>query len=528
MGWKKTLSIAAVAALPLTMVACSDKGGSTSSAEGANYVLANSSEPQNPLIPSNTNEVGGGRLIDILFAGLYTFDADGNLVNEVAESVETTDSQLYTVKIKEGKTFTDGTPVTAESFVKAWNYAVANDFLGTDFFEPIKGYADGVDSLDGLKIVDDHTFTIELAQPEADFPLRLAYSAFYPLPEAAYADMKAFGENPIGNGPYKLSEWRHNESATLVPNPDYDGARPVKNDGIKFVFYPTQESAYSDLLAGNLDVLDAIPDSAFATFKDELGERAVQQPVAVFQSFTVGSYADHFSGEEGYLRRQAISMAFDRQQIIDTIFNGSRKPARDFTAPVLPGFDGNLKGSEVLEYNPAKAKELWAKADAISPFTGSFTIAYNSDGGHQAWVDAVTNQIRNTLGIEAIGEPYPDFKSLRDDVSNHRMKSGFRTGWQADYPSLGNFLSPLYSVNGGSNDGLYNNPAFDALLVKAAGAASPQESAKIYNEAQEILLQDLPAIPMWYGSVSGGYSKNVSDVVFNWRSVPEYTQITKK
>ena len=104
-----------------------------------------------------------------------------------------------------------------------------------------------------------------LSQSEADFPQRLGYTAFFPLPESAFDDMDAFGESPISTGPYKLAEWNHNQDATIVPNENYTGGRTPKNDGVKFVFYPTQDSAYSDLLGGNLDVLDAIPDSAFAT-----------------------------------------------------------------------------------------------------------------------------------------------------------------------------------------------------------------------------------------------------------------------
>lgn len=140
----------------------------------------------------------------------------------------------------------------------------------------------------------------------------------------------------------------------------------------------------------------------------------------------------------------------------------------------------------------------------------------------------MTNQLRNNLGIDANGAPTPDFKTLRDDIENRTIKGGFRTGWQADYPSLGNFLEPLYAINGGSNDGDYANKAFDDKLRQAAGATDAESANKSYNEAQEILLQDLPAIPLWYANTVGGYSENVDNVVFSWKSVPLYYQITKK
>src|SRR5690606_27093485 len=126
----------------------------------------------------------------------------------------------------------------------------------------------------------------------------------------------------------------------------------------------------------------AVRDSAFANFESDLGDRAVNQPAAIFQSFTIPERLEHFSGEEGNLRRQAISMAINRKEITDVIFQGTRTPASDFTSPVIDGWTDSLEGSEVLDFNEEKAKELWAEADKISPWSGTFQIAYNADGGH--------------------------------------------------------------------------------------------------------------------------------------------------
>ncbi|MDY3128309.1 MAG: ABC transporter substrate-binding protein [Corynebacterium sp.] len=544
MTLKKTLALLAAASTSFAMVACSDSSsssnsaGSSSNADGnssaasgdGNYVLVNGSEPQNPLIPANTNETGGGRIIDHIYSGLVYYDGEGAAHYEVAESIEANDTNTeFTVKLKDWK-FSDGSPVTANSFVDAWNYAVANAQLGSYFFEPIKGYAEeGVDKLEGLEVIDDKTFKITLDSPAADFPDRLGYSAYFPLPESAFDDMDGFGAKPVSNGPYILQEWGHNQHALLVPNPEYDGPRAAQNEGVDIVFYPTQDAAYADLLSGNLDVLDAIPDSAFSVFESDLGDRAVNQPAAVFQSFTIPESLDHFSGEEGKLRRQAISHAIDRKEITDTIFEGTRTPASDFSSPVVPGWSADVPGNEVLEFDPAKAKELWAQADAISEWsTPKFEIAYNSDGGHQAWVDAVTNQLRNNLGIDAVGAPYPDFKSLRDEVTNRTITTAFRTGWQADYPGMGNFLAALYGTGAGSNDGDYSNPEFDAKIREADAADTSEDATAKFVEAQTILFEDLPAIPTWYSNVVGGYSENVDNVTFSWKSQPVLNEITKK
>lgn len=517
-------AVGATVALTGTLAAC---GSDNSSEDDANYVIVNGSEPQNPLIPADTNENGGGRVLSMLYSGLVYYDADGEVHNEQAESIDLEGDKTYRVTLKEGLKFSDGTDITAQNYVNTWNNAVAENLLSAYFFEPILGYAEGVESLEGLQVVDDHTFTIELTEPQSDFPLRLGYSAFAVLPDSAFDDLQAFGENPISSGPYVLDEWNHNESITLTPNENYEGDRTAQNEGLRFVLYSNLDAAYADLQAGNLDVLDAVPDSAFTTYEEELGDKAVNQPGAVFQSFTIPETLEHFGGEEGQLRRRAISLAINRSEITENLFDGTRTPAKDFSSPTVEGYDSDLPGSEVLEFDAPRAKELWEEADAISPYTGTFTIAYNSDGGHQAWVDAVANQLRNNLGIEAEGAAYPDFKSLRDEVTNRTIGGAFRTGWMADYPSIANFLTPLYVTGAPSNDGDYSNPEFDRVVAAAAGAESVEAGLDLYAKSQEILFEDLPAIPLWYSNTTAGSSTNVSDVEFSWNGTPIYNEITK-
>ncbi len=527
--------IAVSAAASLVLVGCSSTDEPTPSGGGGGdaIILTNGSEPQNPLIPTNTNETGGGKIIDSIFAGLVYYDGTGAVHNEVAESITQDAPDLYTVKIQPDWTFTNGEPVNAASFVDAWKYGAlaSNAQLSSYFFEDIEGFSYEEDTeLTGLTIVDDLTFTIKLSKAASDFPQRLGYSAFYPLPASAWDDIEAFGQNPVGNGMYMLDgadAWQHDVQIDLVANPEYKGARTVSNDGVTFVFYATQDAQYADLLASNVDVIDAIPDSAFATFEADLGDRAVNQPAAIFQSFTIPQKLAHFEGDEGKLRRQALSMAINRQEVTDVIFQGTRTPASDFTSPVIAGWSNTLAGADVLAYNADQAKKLWADADKISPWSGTFTIGYNADGGHQAWVDAVINSIKNTLGIDASGNPYATFAELRTDVTDRTITGAFRTGWQADYPGLYNFLGPIYATDAGSNDGDYSSAEFDGLLAEGITASDQAVADEKFQAAQEVLLKDLPAIPLWYSNVTGGSADTVSGVQFGWNSVPLYYEITK-
>lgn len=539
MAVRRRIARAAVSALVVALAASLLAACTGGVGSGTGIVYAWSGEPQNPLIPTDTSENTGGRVLDALFAGLVSYTADGGVENEVAQSIETADGQNYTVTIEDGWTFTDGTAVTARSFVDAWNYgALSTDAqLQSSFFDPIQGYDDvavanpTATTMSGLRVVDDRTFTITLKQPEAAFPMRLGFAAYYPLPRAAYADMAAFGQHPIGNGPYRLANddaWQHNVRIDLLSNPDYRGNRSARNEGVSFVLYSNLDTAYTDLLSNNLDVLDGVPSSALDTFQDDLPGRTVNQPSATIETFTIPERLPRFSGEEGRLRRQAISQAIDRQQITDRLFAGTRTPARDFTSPAVPGWTPDLVGVGNLDFAPDRARQLWAQADAIAPWSGTFAIAYNSDGGHQDWVDAVCNSIRNTLGIDARGAPYPTFAQLRTEATEHTIRTAFRSGWQADYPQQYGFLAQNYQTGGSSNDGEYSDPEFDALLRASAGATDPVEAQQLIDRAQEILLRDLPAVPNWNRNASGGWSEYVTNVRIGWDGVPLYYLVEKK
>ena len=203
----------------------------------------------------------------------------------MAESITVDDEDTLTVKLKEGQTFTDGEEVTADNFIEAWNYGAQLSNAQQNqswFFEDIEGFSADADSeLTGLEVVDDYTFTIDLNTPvAADFALRLGYSAYYPLPDVAFEDIEAFGESPIGNGPYKLAAedaWQHDVQIDLVKNEDYQGGRAAQNGGLTIIFYATQDAAYADLLAGNVDVIDGDPADGARDLR-ERPRRPCRQP----------------------------------------------------------------------------------------------------------------------------------------------------------------------------------------------------------------------------------------------------------
>jgi oligopeptide transport system substrate-binding protein len=554
----KALGMVAIAALALT--GCGGGGGSNAGAsqvagDPTKIITAYSNEPQHPLMPANTNEVYGGRVVELLFEGLKSYDPSGKSVNALAESIESPDGQNYTIKVKSGTKFTNGEAVTAKSFVDAWNFAAlsTNAQTSSSFFESIEGYdavsatksetgADGkktqtpaptAQTMSGLVLKDDSTITVKLAQPEADWPLRLGYSAFMPVPAEALKDPKAFGENPVGNGPYKMAKagaWQHDSQIALVKNDDYKGPRVAKNGGVTFKFYTDPAPAYTDIQANNLDVTDVLPTNALKTYATDFPENHLNKPYAGNSTLNIPAYLPEFQGEAGKLRRQAISMAINRDEITKVVFSGTRIPAKDFTSPAVDGYNDNVAGSDVLKFDAAKAKDLWTKAEALSPWPADKTLqlAYNTDGGNKEWIDAVANNLKNNLGIKAEGQPFAKFAEILNLRTAKTLPGLTRAGWQADYPSLFNFLGPLLKTDASANYERYTNPEFDKLLSEGLAAKSTDDANKKFTQAQEILFKDLPNLPLWYSARQAVWSQNVSNVDAGWNGVLQYYNITAK
>ena len=541
---RRLIALTAAGTMLVPVAACgsSSDGKASSDSGSASLISVNNSEPQNGLIPTDTNEMGGGKVIRYLFEGLVSFDAKGKQHLEVAESITPNDDATkYTIKLKKGWKFTNGEAVTAKSFADAWSFAanVKNAQKTASRFSTIKGYDELQDAnvdpkatLSGLSTPDDYTLVVELNKPDSVFPTKLAHQSYFPLPSVAFKDIKKFGQAPIGNGPYKFKSWAHNKNIIIVPNKDYKGSRKVANNGIEYRVYTDEDSAYSDVLSSNLDVLDEVPQSAVKTFRKDSGVIAYSQAGSTFEAFVIPERLEHFGNdEEGHLRRQAISMAINRDQIVKKVYDNTKTATTDFTSPLVPEYAKSLKNGDNLKYNADKAKELWEKANAIKPWSGNFRIAYNADGGHKEWVDAVCNQIKNTLNIDAAGDPYATFSDVRKRVTDRSITTAFRSGWMLDYPSAEDYLNPLYassSADGhGSNDGDYKSEEFDNLLNAALAQTDVSKRTDDFTEAQEVLAKDLPVIPLWYDNVAAVSATNVKNVAFDYTNLPTYNTITK-
>ena len=507
--------LASVLSALLALTACG-AGDDAQRNPSQDTITVNGSEPQRPLVPTDTTETGGGAITDNLFTGLVTYDpTTAALRNAVAADIASDDQQSWRITLNQGWTFHDGTPVTADSFIRAWNYGAlsTNDQLNQYFFSPIAGFADvagptpSAETMSGLVRVSDSEFTVALSAPNSQFPVMLGYVAFSPLPEVFFADPQAFGKAPVGNGPFKFVSWNANTAIQLTRFDDYRGSKP-KVANVTFTIYQSLDTAFADLLANRLDILDAIPTSAETTdaVLSQLGDRTVSQAAGVIQSVTFPLYDQRFANPDV---RIAFAMAIDRVRISNEVFAGGREPATGWVSPVVDGFTPDACGPNCT-FNPEAARAALARGGG---FAGDLAIAFNADGDHQGWVDATCKSITETLGVICTGTPFPDFASFRTAVTNREMTGLFHSGWRMDYPSIENFLVPLFKTGASSNDGDYSNPAFDAMMDTAATQPA-QQGIRTYQESQTVLAADMPTIPLWFGVVTAGYSDNVRNVTF--------------
>ena len=210
---------------------------------------------------------------------------------------------------------------------------------------------------------------------------------------------------------------------------------------------------------------------------------------------------------------------------IKAIFNGTREPATGWVSPVVDGYKKDVCG-EFCTFDAAKAKGQLAKAGGFKG--GKITLSYNADASHKEWTEATCNSIKQALGVDCVATPVVDFSTFRTQIHDRKMKGLFRTGWQMDYPSIENFLAPLYGTGASSNDGDYSNPEFDAKLKEAAAATDAAESNKLYQEAEAIIAKDMATIPLWYSTTTAGWSDKVTNVKINPFGVPDYAGISLK
>ncbi|PZG38198.1 4-phytase [Spongiactinospora gelatinilytica] len=522
----------------LALSACGGGGSSTPGGQSGDAPKRFSvalTEPDH-LTPGNTSSSYSIAVLGALFDTLVVIGPDGKPQMRAAESITSDDQKVWTIKIRPGQKFHNGEAVTAESFADAWNAAAygPNAWTNNYYFANVEGYdklnpeaPEGseeapkpeTDKLSGLNVVDPTTLEVTLTAPFSQFPIMLAYTGFAPMPKAALQDPAGYDTAPIGNGPFMLDgRWERNKLIKTKRFDGYAGPRPAKSAGVNFKIYANRETAYTDLRAGNVDLLQTIPPASTSEAKTLLGDRFVSIPGGTMDYLGFPAYDKRFAGAD---LRKAISMAIDRQAIVDAVFNGAFKPMSSLVAPLVPGYRATACG-ESCTYDPAKAKALY---DEAGGFTGTLNLYFsNADPSYEQWMTAVANQLKQNLGIADIKFrkiPSADYLAT---LRAHKQDGPFRNNWVMDYPSPQNYLESMW---GAENRMGWKSPEFLDLIKRANSAPTMEASIPLYQKAEDLALAEMPMAPLWNWQDQAGHSEKITNVRIDAYS-PNLDTITVK
>jgi ABC-type transport system substrate-binding protein len=532
--WGRRGALAAALGLALTVAAsglAAHGAGAESSGSGGGSFTVYTAEPDT-LYPPDVNSGQATRVLYALFSGLVQYTADGTPTwgaeagRAMAESLESADQMTWDIALKEGWTFHNGEAVTAESFVRAWNWVAyqPNGSNNAESFEIVAGFdelqcaddecaeAPAAEEMSGLQIVDDLHFTVELKVPTIDFPAMLGSYQFYPLPEVAdpNGDRQAFSDQPIGNGPFQMAgPWVHNQEIPMQRYADYAG-EPAAAEAVTFRSYTSTDTAYNDVLAGSLDILDSVPPAMVASAESEFGERYQLVPTGSFRYFGIPFQDERFANVD---IRRALSMAIDRDAIAEVVYHGTVLPARNLVAPVVPGsrWADNPCG-EWCEYDPERAREMF---EAAGGFEGTLTIWYDAGRGWDDWIEAVANMWRTNLGLEDIVFEPLDTAQYFQAIFEQSMDGPYRMGQSMNWPTQGYFLHGAYDSEGRLNFGAYVNAEVDRLLDEAAASGSTEEATEAYYAVEDLVLSDMAIIPQFWQAIPAVNTERVSNVVID-------------
>lgn len=496
-------SESAPAASPTTAPAEGKKGGT---------FRLGISEPT-AIDPYNSQESEGNLVAQQLFVGLVQLNSETDEIEPGAAEkwAPNGDCTEWTFNLRPGAKFSNGEAVSAKSFIAGWTRAGAQKAASDTAYHMagIAGFAElnggKAETLTGATAADDNTLVVKLAEADCEFDKKTIQPVFSPVPsDAGAADNKAFNDLPIGNGPFKMDgPWQHDKSIKLVRNDDYFGTK-ANLDAVEITITGDAgiDLEYKNFQAGQFDwarIPPALLPQAEKAYKDK-GNFIKEVANGINYIMPV-----HLGPTKTADARKAISYAIDRDAIIAGVFKGYQTKATSLLPEVFK--DYHVAGvCEACTFDLAKAKELATKS-GLTPGT-KIKFGFNTGAGHEAWTQAVAQQLKENLGLVVELEGLP-FKEVLEKMQAPDATGIYRLAWGADYPTPDNYLFPLLSKKSinpdakgkvqGDNRSRYDNPAFDALLVKERAAKTTEERAPIIKEAEKIAIgDDLALIPMWY------------------------------
>ncbi len=459
--------------------------------------------------PTMNTSVDGATMINHAFEGLMKINEKTEVVPGAAESYDVSaDGLVYTFHLRADAKWSDGTDLTAESFVYSWQRLVdpttASDYnymidVVKNANEIMAGTLDKSEL--GVKAVDSKTFEVTLNVATPYFIEIAAFPACYPLREdIVSANPDTWTQDPatyIGNGPYVVSSWEHQSVIVMEQNPNYYGVADLGPSTINFKLMEDQNTILASFENGEILFGDQLPNEEISRMTGN----------GLYIAGQLGTYFLCLNTEDPTLAdarvRKALALAIDRQYIVESVAQGGQQPADAFVATGLSDVDGSAEFHDVAtkwwdnstyEANCAEAKQLLA--DAGYPNGEGFpALEIILNPGHEANMEAITYMWKEVLGVD-ITISAQDWAVFIDTRSTGNYQIA-RHGWLADYNDPISFLD-MWVTDGGNNDAQYSNPAYDELIAGVKASSDRAERISLMHQAEDILGQDVPIIPLYY------------------------------
>jgi ABC-type transport system substrate-binding protein len=476
----------------LAAMACT--GGESSPARRTLIDSRDTYDPRS-LDPALSTDVPTGRAVGYVFDGLVRFTPDAQVVPGLAKTWDVSpDGLTYTFHLRTGVKFHDGRPFSAHNVVKSFQRVLDPATKGGRGWPlyPIAGaeeFADGKGgkSVSGLSAPNDSTVVIRLKEPFAIFPKLLAMPVAAIVPDSVPSN---FGEHPVGTGPWKFVEWKHDDYLKFARNDAYfDG--PPKSDSLMARIIPEPSTAVAEFESGNVDVL-YVPEGETRNWEQTDEKKAMLESAPALRVFYIAINTTRGPLADPRVR-QALNYATDVKPILESIVSGRGNLAAGVIPPSLPGGDSTRKG---YTHDVAKAKQLLAAA------------GYANGIDIELWSSQTPPFPRIAQAVQAnLKDAGVRVKLVQRDASS--MREAARAGqtdmalkdWFADYPDGENFLYPLlHSANKGvgGNVSFYSNPKFDNLVTNARREQDETKRTAMYKEADEMAFEDAPMIYLFF------------------------------
>ncbi len=477
--------------LPPLLLACGGGGGGTT-----RRTLVDSRDNYDPrsLDPALSTDVPTGRAVAYLFDGLTRFTPDARVIPALATSWESSpDGLTYTFHLRQGVTFTDGTPFVARQVAASWRRVLDPKVRGGRGWPlyPIKGakeFANGkTTTIPGLAVPDDSTVVVTLTEPFAIFPKLLAMPVASIVPDDIPAN---FGEKPVGTGPWKLVEWKHDDYLLFAPNKGYWGGAP-KADSLMARIISEPSTAVAEFESGNVDVLQ-IPQGEIANWEEDTERKKLLASTPSLELVYVA-----INTTRGPLKdvrvRQAINQAIDRNILVRNLIAGRGRLAAGVIPAELPGADTTRKG---YQFDTLAARRLLREA------------GYPNGIDLELWTSTtpifvrIAETLQGYLRMSGIRVKIVQRESAAAREAARKGQTDlFVKDWYADYPDAENFLYPLlHSANKGvgGNVSYYSNPQFDALVSAARQESDETKRVALYQQADALAFHDAPMLFLYF------------------------------